>query len=61
VLQKEGCTKSSRGGVVIDNVHALRERSCGCYKIIEHQYRQHMKERRAEHLAEVLDRNLRSR
>lgn len=61
VLQKEGCTKSTRGGVIINDVQALRERSCGCYKIIEHQYRQHMRERRAEHLVDVADRNFRSR
>lgn len=60
LLQREGCTKSTRGGVIIDNVQALRERSCGCLKIIEHQYRQQMKERRAERLSEIVNGNLRT-
>ena len=45
---------------LLDGVQALRERSCGCLKIIEHQYRQQMKERRAERLSEIVNGNLRT-
>jgi len=41
-LQKAGCTKAARGGIIISNVRALQARSCGCYRIIENQYRSNL-------------------
>lgn len=38
-LQKAGCTKAARGGIVISNARALQTKSCGCFRIIENQYR----------------------